>query len=127
MMKVLKKSEVLMKSRRELILAQGTELKKEEERMVECMEKDEESLRLINESQKVIQGQRKTIEELKKVVTEESSLNTTYHEIKEANWLKTNCDIPPFLTAITKALTTQQLEIEELKQAVAGENNVELG
>ena len=92
--------------------------------MAECLEKAEASHSMINESQKVIQGQRETIEDLKKVVTEESSLNVTYHEIKEANLLKTNCDIPPFLTSITKALTTQQLEIEELKQAVSGENSV---
>jgi len=124
MMKVLKKSEVLMKSREELILTQAVRLKEEANLTIECMEEGEESLRIINESQKVIQSQRETIEDLKKVVIEESSLNTTYHEIKEANLLKTNCDIPPFLTAITKALTTQQLEIEELKAAVAGENNV---
>ena len=124
MMKVLKKSEGLMKSREEMILTQAAKLEEEETKMIVCMEKAEESLRVMNESQKVIQSQRKTIEGLKNVVTEESSLNATYHEIKEANLLKTNCDIPPFLTAITKALTTQQLEIEELKEAVAGENNV---
>ena len=124
MMKVLKKSEELMKSREEMILTQAAKLEQEETKMIVCTEKAEERLRMMNERQKDIQGQRKTIEGLKNVVTEESSLNVTYHEIKEANLLKTNCDIPPFLTAITKALTTQQLEIEELKEAVAGENNV---
>ena len=124
MMEVLKKSEALMKSREEMIMTQAGKLKQVETNITDCREKVEESLRMMKESQKVIHSQRKIIEDLKTVVTEESSLNGTYHKIKEANLLKSDCDIPPFLTGITEALTTQQKEIEELKQAVAEENNV---
>jgi len=123
-MNVLKKSQVAAKAREELVATQAAMLKQLKEELDECKANIGESLKMVNDSQEVIQGQRKTIEDLKSVVVGDSSLNATYQEIKEANLLKTNCDVPTYLSAITQALTAQQDEIDQLKQTISGKNNV---
>ena len=124
MLKVVKKSQEAAKAREELLATQTTMLKQLKVEVADCKANIADSLKLVSDSQEVIQGQRETIEDLKSIVLEESSLNATYQEIKEANSLKTNCDVPTYMEDITKALSTQEKEIELLKQTVSGEENV---
>jgi len=124
MLKVVKKSQGAAKAREELMVTQATMLKQLKVEVVECKANIADSLKLVTDSQEVIRGQRETIEDLKSIVLEESSLNATYQEIMEANSLKTNCDVPTYMEDITNALSTQEKEIELLKQTVAGEENV---
>merc|ERR1712061_456480 len=62
-------------------------------------------------------------EDLKSVIIDESSLNAAYQKIRD-----TDCDIPGYFkatfTTFTTTLSTQQEEIENLKEAIAGENTV---
>merc|ERR1712012_1325997 len=71
----------------------------------------------------VIQGQQSTIEDLKSVIIDESSLNAAYQKIRD-----TDCDIPGYFkatfTTFTSTMSTQQEEIENLKEAIAGEKTV---
>merc|ERR1712212_68995 len=124
MLKVVKKSQEAAKAREELLVTQAAMLKQLKVEVADCKANIADSLKLVSDSQEVIQGQRETIEDLKSIVLEESSLNATYQEIKEAKSLKTNCDVPTYIEDITKALSTQEKEIELLKQTVAGEDNV---
>jgi len=124
MLKVVKKSQGAAKAREELMVTQATMLKQLKVEVVECKANIADSLKLVTDSQEVIRGQRETIEDLKSIVLEESSLNATYQEIMEANSLKTNCDVPSYMEDITNALSTQEKEIELLKQTVASQANV---
>merc|ERR1711971_1304559 len=124
MLKVAKKSQEAAKSREELMVTQATMLKQQKVEVAECKANIADSLKMVTDGQEVIRGQRETIEDLKSIVLEESSLNATYQEIMEANSLKTNCDVPTYIEDITNALSTQEKEIELLKQTIAGEENV---
>ena len=124
MMKVLKKSQEAAKTREQLVASQAAMLRQLQEELDECKVNIGESLKMMNDSHEVIQGQRKTIEDLKSVVVDKSSLNRTYQEIRVVNLQKTNCDVPTYHSAITKALHAQQEEIDHLKETVSGENNM---
>jgi len=124
MMEVVKKSKEAAKTREELVNSQATMLVQLKEEVAECKENIEDSLKMARDSQEVIQAQQGTIEDLKSALVMESSLNATFHEIKEANLLKSNCDTPAYINVITKALSTQQGEIELLKKSVSDESNV---
>merc|ERR1712200_336974 len=124
MMEVVKKSKGAAKTREELVNTQSTMLGQLKEEVAECKENIGDSLKMAGDIQGVIQGQQGTIEDLKSALVMESSLNATFHEIKEANLLKRNCDIPSYINAITNALSTQQSHIELLKKSVCNESNV---
>jgi len=124
MMEVVKKSKGAAKTREELVNTQSTMLGQLKEEVAECKENIGDSLKMTRDIQEVIQGQQGTIEDLKSALVMESSLNATFHEIKEANLLKSNCDIPSYINAITNALSTQQSQIELLKKSVCNESNV---
>merc|ERR1719474_2104318 len=123
MMEVVKKSKGAAKTREELVNSQSTMLGQLKAEVAECKENIGESLKMVRDSQKVIQGQQSTIEDLKSVIVDESSLNTAYQKIRD-----TDCDIPGYFkatfTTFTTTLSTQQEEIENLKEAIAGENTV---
>merc|ERR1719204_1108674 len=111
------------KTREELVNSQATMLGQLKAEVTECKENIGDSLKMVRDSQKVIQGQQSTIEDLKSVIIDESSLNAAYQKIKD-----TDCDIPGYFkatfTTFTTTLSTQQEEIENLKEAIAGENTV---
>ena len=107
MMEVVKKSKEAAKTREELVNSQATMLGQLKEEVAECKENIGDSLKMARESQEVIQIQQGTIEDLRSALVLESSLNGTFHEIKEANLLKSNCDIPSYINVITNALSTQ--------------------
>merc|ERR1712241_105846 len=119
MMKVLKKSNGAAKAREKLMGTQAAMLSQLKAELADCKENIGESLRMVRNSQEVIQGQRETIQDLESVVVEESSLNTAYQKIREAD-----CDLPRYLASITTTLSTQQEEIQNLKKAVSSKNNV---
>merc|ERR1719474_2046793 len=123
MMEVVKKSKGAAKTREELVNSQSTMLGQLKAEVAECKENIGESLKMVRDSQKVIQGQQSTIEDLKSVIIDESSLNAAYQKIRN-----TDCDIPGYFkatfTTYTTSLSTQQEEIENLKEAIAGENTV---
>merc|ERR1719430_373026 len=81
---------------------------------------------MMNTSRRVIEAQEKTIDELRKIVTGDSKLTDTYRELKEVNLLKTNCDIPPYLTVMADSLNSQQEEISELKAVLQEEDSVKI-
>merc|ERR1719204_2374002 len=111
------------KTREELVNSQATMLGQLKAEVTECKENIGDSLKMVRDSQKVIQGQQSTIEDLKSVIIDESSLNAAYQKIRD-----TDCDIPRYFkaafTTFTTTLSTQQEEIENLKEAIAGENTV---
>merc|ERR1719297_254591 len=123
MMEVVKKSKGAAKTREELVNTQSTMLGQLKAEVTECKENIGDSLKMVRDSQKVIQGQQSTIEDLKSVIIDESSLNAAYQKIRD-----TDCDIPGYFkaafTTFTTTLSTQQEEIENLKEAIAGENTV---
>jgi len=123
MMEVVKKSKEAAKTREELVNSQATMLGQLKAEVAECKENIGDSLKMVRDSQKVIQGQQSTIEDLKSVIIDESSLNAAYQKIRD-----TDCDIPGYFkatfTTFTTTLSTQQEEIENLKEAIAGENTV---
>merc|ERR1712038_830698 len=124
MMEVVKKSKEAAQAREELVNSQATMLGQLKAEVAECKENIGDSLKMARDSQEVIQAQQGTIEDLKSALVMESSLNETFHEIKEANLLKSDCDIPAYINVITKALSTQQGEIELLKKSLSDESNV---
>merc|ERR1719430_2663502 len=79
---------------------------------------------MMNTSHRVIETQEKTIDELRKIVTEDSKLADTYSELTALDLLKTNCDIPPYLSAMADPLNSQQEEISELKAVLQEEDSV---
>merc|ERR1719150_650452 len=123
MMEVVKKSKEAAKTREELVNSQATMLGQLKAEVADCKENIGESLKMVRDSQKVIQGQQSTIEDLKSVIVDESSLNAAYQKIR-----KTDCDIPGYFkatfTTFTSTMSTQQEEIENLKETIAGENTV---
>merc|ERR1719495_1713008 len=123
MMEVVKKSKEAAKTREELVNTQSTMLVQLKAEVAKCKENIGDSLKMVRDSQKVIQGQQSTIEDLKSVIIDESSLNAAYQKIRD-----TDCDIPGYFkatfTTYTTSLSTQQEEIENLKEAIAGENTV---
>jgi len=123
MMEVVKKSKEAAKTREELVNSQATMLGQLKAEVAKCKENIGDSLKMVRDSQKVIQGQQSTIEDLKSVIIDESSLNAAYQKIRD-----TDCDIPGYFkatfTTYTTSLSTQQEEIENLKEAIAGENSV---
>jgi len=123
MMEVVKKSKGAAKTREELVNSQATMLMQLKAEVAECKENIGDSLKMVRDSQKVIQGQQSTIEDLKSVIVDESSLNAAYQKIRN-----TDCDIPGYFkatfTTFTSTMSTQQEEIENLKEAIAGENTV---
>merc|ERR1719222_1765202 len=86
----------------------------------------ENTFRMMNTSNSVIEAQEKTITELRKLVTEDSKLTDKYSELKEVNLLETNCDIPPYLTAMANYLNLQQEEISGLKAVLQEEDSVKI-
>merc|ERR1712200_24160 len=123
MMEVVKKSKEAAKTREELVNTQSTMLVQLKAEVAECKENIGDSLKMVRDSQKVIQGQQRTIEDLKSVIIDESSLNAAYQKIRN-----TDCDIPGYFkatfTTFTSTMSTQQEEIENLKEAIGGENTV---
>merc|ERR1712200_401152 len=83
MMEVVKKSKEAAKTREELVNSQATMLGQLKEEVAECKENIGDSLKMARESQEVIQIQQGTIEDLRSALVLESSLNGTFHEIKE--------------------------------------------
>jgi len=67
---------------------------------------------------------KKTIDELRKIVTEDSKLTDTYRELNEVNLLKTNCDIPPYLSAMADSLNLQHEEISKLKAVLQEKDSI---
>jgi len=123
MMEVVKKSKEAAKTREELVNSQAIMLGQLKEEVAECKENIGDSLKMVRDSKVVIMGQQNTIEDLKSVVLEESSLIAAYQNISN-----TDCEIPGYyeatFTTFTTTLSTQQEEIENLKEALAGKNNV---
>jgi len=119
MMKVLEKSNGAARAREELMGTQAAMLSQVKAELAECKENIGESLKMVRDSQEVIQGQRETIKDLESVIVEESSLNAAYQKIREAD-----CDLPRYLASITRTLSTQQEEIQNLKKAVSTKNTV---
>merc|ERR1719391_1781776 len=123
MMKVMSSSKEMMKSKEELVVAQAAKIEEMEKQVADL---SEHTVRMINTSHSVIEAQEKTINELRKIVTEDSKLMKTYRELKEVDLLKTNCDIPPYLTVMVDSLNSQQEEISELKAVLQEEDSVRI-
>ena len=49
-----------------------------------------------------------------------------YRELKEVDLLKTDCDIPPYLSVMADSLNSQQEEISELKAVLQEEDDVKI-
>jgi len=74
----------------------------------------------------VIEAQERAIDELRKIITEDSKLTDTYRELAAVDLIKTNCDIPPYLSAMADSLNSQQEEISELKAVLQEEDSVKI-
>merc|ERR550519_3315625 len=81
---------------------------------------------MMNSSHSVIEAQERAIDELRKIITEDSKLTDTYRELASVDLLKTNCDIPPYLSAMADSLNSQQEEISELKAVLQEEDSVKI-
>merc|ERR1719222_1548121 len=115
-----------MKSKEDLVVTQADKIEEMEKQGANFSQMTEDTLRLMNTSHSVIEAQEKTITELRKLVTEDSKLADKYNELKEVNLLETNCDIPPYLTAMADSLNLQQEEISELKAVLQEEDSVKI-
>merc|ERR1719391_770865 len=115
-----------MKSKEELVVAQAAKIKEMEKQVANFSRTTEDTARMMNTSQRVIEAQEKTIDELRKIVTEDSKLTDMYRELTTLDLLKTNCDIPPYLTAMAESLSSQQEEISKLKAVLQEEDSVKI-
>ena len=126
MMKVMSSSKEMMKSKEELVVTQATKIEELEKQVADFSHMTEDTLRMMNTSHSVIEAQEKTIDELRKIATDDSMLTAKYRELKEVNLLKTNCDIPPYLTIMADSLNLQYEEISELKAVLQEEESIKL-
>jgi len=126
MMKVMSSSKEMIKSKEELVVAQAAKIEEMEKQVAEFSQMTEDTVRMMNTSHRVIEAQEKTIDELRKIVTEDSKLADTYRKLEEVNLLKTNCEIPPYLSVMTDSLSSQQEEISELKAVLQEEESVKI-
>ena len=126
MMKVMSSSREMLKSKEELVVTQAAKLKEMEKHVSDFSKTTEDTVRMMNSSHSVIESQERTIDELRKIVIEDSKLTDTYRELAAVDLLKTNCDIPPYLSAMADSLNSQQEEISELKAVLQEEASVKI-
>ena len=109
-----------------MVRAQAGKIEEMEKQVADFSQMGEAAVKMMITSRGVIEAQEKTINELRKIVTEDSKLTETYRELKEVDSLKTNCDIPPYLTLMTDSLNLQHGEISELKAVLQEEDRVKI-
>jgi len=126
MMKVMSSSREMMKSKEELVVTQAAKIKEMEKQVTDFSQTTEGTVRMMNTSHRVIEAQERTIDELRRIVTEDSKLTDTYRELAAVDLIKTNCDIPPYLSAMADSLNSQQEEISELKAVLQEEDSVKI-
>ena len=126
MMKVMSSSREMMKSKEELVVTQAAKIKEMEKQVTDFSQTTEGTVRMMNTSHRVIEAQERAIDELRKIITEDSKLTDTYRELAAVDLIKTNCDIPPYLSAMADSLNSQQEEISELKAVLQEEASVKI-
>ena len=126
MMKVMSSSREMMKSKEELVVTQAAKIKEMEKQVTDFSQTTEGTVRMMNTSHRVIEAQERTIDELRRIVTDDSKLTDTYRELAAVDLIKTNCDIPPYLSAMADSLNSQQEEISELKAVLQEEDSVKI-
>ena len=103
---VLKDSDSLIKFWQQIVKTQAQEISK--------FEKFHEMEKILIEKQNIIETQSENIKDLEEIIANNNNLTESYEKLENLDPSKSNCEITPWMTTLTEALTSQRKEIKTL-------------
>ena len=118
---VLQESEELMQLWKNTINTQAQEINENNERMEECL-----SIKnVMIQSQETIRTQSTNINRLELIVITHENLTKSYGNLAKQDLAKNDCEVAPWMSTLSKALTTQKKEIDTLEQYFDDKKGIE--
>merc|ERR1719233_2139770 len=118
---VLKKGEIMMKSRQNVIEVQSAYIEEKESMLGQCKALQD----TVSEQQELIASQSSKISELQKTITSNEQLKVAYEKIRIDFGEKNNCDISDWVTSMAEGLARQRENINLLTSSMQHNDKLE--